>query len=413
MTDILITALVMLLCLLSEGFFSGSEIAVVSADRNTLRHEAAKGSRGARLALSMLKRPEWLLSTTLIGTNISVVTNTTMATALMIQLFGETGSLLAVVLVAPLIWVFGEIVPKSVFQQKAGVLTPKVIFILKACSYLFFPILVVFSFLARLLARAAGDDPDQRNPFALRQEIMTMILMSPDEGDIEPHEQTMIRRLFDFGETSVREVMVPLVDVVGVERGASCRQAARIAKAQAHKRLPVYAERVDRIVGVLDTLELLGIGPNQPIEPYIKPVDYVPGSRSIQDLLVEMRNEGRMMAVVVDEFGGADGIVTIEDIVEEVVEDIRDEFDAHETPTQWLRKIADHDYLVSARMDLDELTDALSIELPSGNYTSLAGFLLDRSQDVPEVGQVIEYKGISFTIIQSTPQAIREIRIMW
>jgi CBS domain containing-hemolysin-like protein len=328
-------------------------------------------------------------------------------------LFGKTGSLLTVLLVAPLIWVFGEIVPKSVFQQKADVLTPKVIFILKACSYLFFPLLVVFSFLARLLARAAGDDPDRRNPFTLRQEIMTMIQMSPDEGDIEPHEQSMIRRLFDFGETTAREVMVPLVDVVGVERGASWRQAARIAKAQAHKRLPVYAKRVDRIVGVLDTLELLGIGPNQPIEPFIKPVDYVPGSRSIQDLLVEMRNEGRMMAVVVDEFGGADGIVTIEDIVEEVVEDIQDEFDTHETPTQWLRKLADRDYLVSARIDLDDLIEALGIELPSRNYTSLAGFLLDRSQDVPEVGQVVEYKGISFTITQSTPQVIQEIRIRW
>ena len=130
MGDTLYTLGIMLACLLLEGFFSGSEIGVVSADRVRLRHDAAKGSRGARLALAMLNKPEWLLSTTLVGTNISVVTNTTMATALMMELFGETGGWLAVVLVAPLIWVFGEIVPKSVFQQRADIYTPRVIFLL-------------------------------------------------------------------------------------------------------------------------------------------------------------------------------------------------------------------------------------------------------------------------------------------
>ena len=140
----------MVLCLIAEGFFSGSELGVVSADRMKLRHDAAKGSRGARLALEMLeKRPEWLLSTTLVGTNIAVVTNSTIATALMISLFGEAGSWLAVILVAPLIWVFGEIVPKSVFQQRADTITPYVIYVLRFFSILFWPILVVFVTLSK------------------------------------------------------------------------------------------------------------------------------------------------------------------------------------------------------------------------------------------------------------------------
>jgi len=151
--DVLITLGVMAFCLICEGFFSGSEIGVISVDRMKLRHQAAKG---AKLALEMLKKPEWLLSTTLVGTNISVVTNTTMATALMLELFGPGSSWLAIVLVAPLIWVFGEIVPKSIFQQRADVLTPRVIFVLRFCSYLFYPILVVFSSLARMLGRLFG-----------------------------------------------------------------------------------------------------------------------------------------------------------------------------------------------------------------------------------------------------------------
>lgn len=214
MGDILISLLLMVICLIAEGFFSGSEIGVVSADRMKLRMDAAKGSRGAKPALAMLKKPEWLLSTTLVGTNIAVVTNTTVATALMIQFFGPENSWLAIVVVAPLIWVFGEIVPKSVFQQRADVITPKVISLLKLCSYLFYPILVVFSFLARWLSRAVGDKPERKNPFTLREEIMTMMQMTFVEGDIEPLEKTMIRRLFNFEETPAGQIMTPLIDVV-------------------------------------------------------------------------------------------------------------------------------------------------------------------------------------------------------
>ena len=142
-------------------------------------------------------------------------------------------------------------------------------------------------------------------------------------------------------------------------------------------------------------------------------MDYVPGSRTIQDLLLDLRSDANMMAVVVDEFGGADGIVTVEDIVEEVVEDIQDEYDVQEKPAQWVRKIADQDYMVSARIDLDTLSEQIGIALPSGNYASLAGFLLDKSQDIPMVGEVIDYKEFSFTITGASRQAIQEIRVRW
>ena len=333
--DILITLLIMVICLIAEGFFSGSEIGVVSADQMRLRHEAAKGSRGAKLALKMLKNPEWLLSTTLVGTNISVVTNTTMGTALMIHLFGDQGSWLAILLVAPLIWVFGEIVPKSVFQQRADTITPKAIFILRFASIVFFPILIVFTFLTRLFTRLFGKS---ESPFTLREEIIMMLQMPAQEGGIEPVETTMIRRMFQFSSATVQDVMVPLIDVMAVDHSISCREATSTAAAKAHVRLPVFQERVDRVVGILHTLDLLGVDPDQPIEPYIRPARYVPSSKGIKDLLMELRRDGDVVAVVVDEFGGAEGIVTIEDIMEEVVEEIQDEYDARERPRQWIRK---------------------------------------------------------------------------
>ncbi len=411
--EIGLTVFIMLICLIAEGFFSGSEIGVVSADRMKLRHEAAKGSKGARLALEMLQKPEWLLSTTLVGTNVAVVTNTTMATALMMQLFGPSYSWLAVVLVAPLIWVFGEIVPKSVFQQRADVITPKAIFFLKFCSYLFYPILLVFSFLARLLSKLVGGSRNDQNPFTLREEIRSLMQMSTEQGDIEPLEQEMIRRLFNFGETTAREVMMPLIDVAALEHGATCGEARRVAIDKAHVRIPVYQERVDRIVGIVNALELLGVDDAEPILPYVKPATYVAPGKTIQSLLLGMRKAGEQMTVVVDEFGGAEGIVSIEDILEEVVKDIQDEYDDREQATQWIKRLENNTYLVSARIDLDDLVAELDLNLPQGRYASLAGFLLDKAKDVPKVGTTIEFKNIRFTVHRGTPQAIQEVKISW
>jgi len=412
-TDILVTFGLMIVCLIAEGFFSGSEMGVVSADRMKLRHDAAKGSLGAKLALDMLNKPEWLLSTTLVGTNISVVANTTMATALMLQLFGEYGSWLAVALVAPLIWVFGEIVPKSVFQQRADVITPRVIFLLKFFSWLFYPILLVFSLMTRLLAMIVGDRTGKQNPFTLREEILALMQMSTDGGDIDTRESAMIRRLFNFEETTVSEVMMPLIDVVAIEQGETCGEAMRIARVKAHKRLPVYAKRVDRIVGMIDALELLGVDPQEPITSYVRPVDYVPGSKSIQTLLMDMQRERHLLSVVVDEFGGAEGIVTVEDIIEEIVEDLSDEFDVRENPTGWLRKLGERDYLVSARIEPDVLAEALKIELPEGKYSTLAGFLLERVRDVPAVGTRVRFNKITFVIQRGSERAIEEVRVKW
>jgi CBS domain containing-hemolysin-like protein len=409
--DILNTLLIMAACLVLEGFFSGSEIGVIGADTMKLRHQAANGSKGAKLALKMLEKPEWLLSTTLVGTNISVVTNTTMGTALMIHLFGEQGSWLAIVLVAPLIWVFGEIVPKSIFQQRADTITPRIIYILRFFSYLFFPVLIVFSVLTRLITKLIGSS--DQSPFTLREEIVTMLQMPATEGDIQSDEKDMIRRMFSFSETPVNKVMIPLIDVVAVENGINCGEAMRIATESSHVRLPVYEDRVDRVVGTLYVLELLGEDHSTPIEKYIKPARYIPGSKSIKELLIEMRQNGEALVTVVDEFGGADGIVALEDIMEEIVEDIEDEYDSGHKPQQWIRKMGDKDYIVSARIELDELVEQLDLDIPESIHATLGGLLMSRVHEIPATGSLIQINSIDFTIQRSIPQAIQEIRIRW
>ncbi|MCJ7830010.1 MAG: hemolysin family protein [Desulfobacterales bacterium] len=408
--DILGSILIILFCLGAEAFFSGSEIGVVSSDHIKLRHEAAKGSRGAKLALEMLSNPEWLLSTTLVGTNIAVVTTTTMTTAVVMQLFGEQYSWVAIFIAAPLIWIFGEIVPKSIFQQLADVLTPKIVFLLRGASYLFYPLLVVFSGLTWVLTKIFGGEPD-KNPFTLREEIITMMGMPSTEGDILPLERAMIRRVFEFTETTAGDVMVPLIDVVGIDSGATCGEAIRLAAEKAHNRLPVYEDRIDKMIGLVNALDFLQEDPQQSIKAFMHPTRYVPGSKSIEHLLVDFRKEGDRLAVVVDEFGGSQGIVTLEDIIEEVVGEIEDEHDDQEEDLQWMRKLDEGDYLVSARVEIETLNDKLALNLPEGDYETLAGFLLEIAKDIPAEGRTLRFRNTTFTIERATDKAILEVRI--
>ncbi len=410
--DIAVTLLIVVVCLLLEGFFSGSEIGVISADQIKLRHKAAKGSKGAKFGDHDAPEAGVAVVDDLVGTNISVVTNTTMVTALMIHVFGEQGSWLAVVLAAPLIWVFGEIVPKSVFQQRADAITPYVIFALRFFSYLFYPILLVFGAITRLLAKILGDV--DRNPFTLREEIMTMLQMpAARNGDIQPVEQKMIQRMFSFTETRVQDAMRPLIDVTAIEKHATCAEARRLAAASSHVRLPVYAGRIDRVIGMLHVLDLLGEDDDRPIGAFIRDASYVPATKSISDLLYQMRRGGEVVAVVVDEFGGAEGIVTVEDIVEEVVEDLQDEYDVEEQDEGLFDKLDERDYITSGRTGLSQLADGFGISLPGGHYTTIAGFILHKAGSIPPQGTTIEEGRVRLTVHRRTAQMIQEVRIRW
>lgn len=240
-----------------------------------------------------------------------------------------------------------------------------------------------------------------------------MLQMPAQESDVRASETTMIRRMFDFSETTAQQVMVPLIDVVAVERGATCGDAMRIAAESNHVRLPVYEERVDQIVGMIHTLDMLGLDPDQAIEPFVRQPRFVPGEKASRDLLIELRQDGDAVAVVVDEFGGASGIVSIEDVMEEVVESLEDEYDNAESPTEWIRKVSDREYLINGRVELVMLEERLGLRFPKARYVTLAGFLLGKAQDIPSVGTVIEVDDASYTVTQASPQAIQEIRVRW
>ena len=402
----------MFFCLMMEAFFSGSEIGVISADRIKMRHKAAKGNKGAKLALKMLKNPEWLLSITLVGTNIAIVINTTLATLLTVQLFGPEYSWLAILIAAPLIWVFGEIVPKSIFQQKSDVITPKIIFILKAASFLFYPVLLIFSGITRSVTRLTGTTGNTQ--FTLKKEIDIMLQMPASQGDVQSVEKTMIRRMFNFGETKVRDIAIPLVYVVAIADTVTYKEARQMAWEKSHIRLPVFKGRIDRIVGVFNARECLGSSADTPIKAFIQPVRYVSASKSIESLLNEFRDSGDRMAIIVDEYGAAEGIITLEDIMERIVGEIEDEYDKGDIISEnWGKRLEDKHVIINTRIDLITLKEEWGIELPEGPYGTLGGFLMELAGDIPKKGQQLKFNHMTFTIEQADDKKPREARIKW
>ncbi|MEO5331978.1 MAG: hemolysin family protein [Magnetococcus sp. YQC-5] len=398
------------LCLFVEAFYAGSEIAVVSADRLKLRHQAAKGSMGARLAMDMLRKPEHLLTTTLVGINIAIVTNSSLSAVFAMEVLGRENAWIGIMISAPLIWVFGEIVPKSVFQQKADVLAPRIIYVLKVSSYLFYPLILIFTLFFKVITFFFGGT-GKKNPICLREEIDMVLQMKAHETDILPMEKNMIRRLFNFGETQARDIMVPLIELHTMDRNATCGLALRLSGEHAHLVLPVHAGRVDNVIGFVNTMDLLGVSVQESIKPFIKPIRYIPGAQSIEDLLTSFQKEGDKLAMVVDEFGGCEGMITLEDILERVVGDMRDEYDVGEKSTTWWELLEPGKWRVNPRIRLVALRDELGIDLPDGHYETLGGFLLNHFREIPKSGDTMTHDGAVFSVIKAARHSIREVQI--
>lgn len=402
-------ALIVGLCLVLEAFFSGSEIAVVASNKALLRQRAAEGSRLLRLVQEFHDRPQWLLGTTLIGTNLSTVVSVSFATIFFRGRYGEIGELYTLLVISPLILLFAEMIPKVYFQQYADRIAPRVLLPLRAVSRLFSPLLAVLTGLAGVLTRLLGGDHGA-SPFVTREEIQSLLTTSGRSVERQSHEQRMIGRVFRFAETLVREVMIPLIQVHALDQEIMGAEALEEVRKEMHSRYPVFAERVDNVVGVLHSVDLLQApDPKTPIKNLVRPAVYLPEGMPVQDALARMQKENFLLAVVVDEYGGCGGIITREDILEEIVGEIEDE---HDRRARLFRKLDDRRFLIQARMEIDQINEVLDLDLPEGEYETLGGFLLSRFGHIPKAGEQIRFRDLVFVVREATPRAIQEVMVV-
>ena len=415
--DFLIILLVMVLLLILKGFFSGSEIALVNSDKLKMHHKANQGHSGAKRVLKLFQTPDILLGTTLVGTNISTIILTTLGTMLMIRSFGQLGDLYAVLLFTPLFLILGEIVPKSVFQQKSNEIAPVIVYPLRVFAILFYPLVFVFSRIARLCVRLVGGGKAEQNVFITREQMRMVVDMADRGANVDVFDRARIKRAIRFADTSVGEAMIPVADMTAINRNRDSRSAITLVRRRGYNRLPVYSRNISNIVGVvtLTTWDLMDPElSNQTLEKLIKPVHYVSPYQTIDQLLPVLRNRDDHMAIVVNEFGSAIGMITMEDILEEVVGEIDVGYDFEEYLPRRKRiyeMLDEETYLMDARLPISEANEVLGTSLPAVESHTLGGLVMARLRHIPGEGEFIVEAGFRFTVAEATDRAVVKLRV--
>jgi putative hemolysin len=411
MIPVELALIVVACCLAAEFFFSGSEIAMVAADRVILRRKAAAGSAGARRALDYLDHPERLISVMLFGHNLAIVTAATVTTLVFIGRPG--GEAAAVAVLTPVSLVLAETMPKMLFQANADAFVPRIVYGLRLAELVFKPIIFVIEratvAVARLLRVEAGHTMQ-----ITRDELRILVDEDTDAAQqttLPADKREMIKSVLDFGAVTVYEVMVPLSEVTLLAEDATIAEAAAEIVRKQHTRIPIYRDRSDQIVGLLmahDVLAAETAGRQGTVTDLAKPAIYVPEAQLAADLLVALQEARQHLAVVVDEYGGAIGICSVEDILEEIVGEIDDEYDREQAT---FRAEGPGIWRAQGRTKLVEINKALGLDLPEGDYESVAGLILERLQRIPREGEQLRIGQVTLTVLSTSDRAIEEVRI--
>jgi putative hemolysin len=415
--EIFLVLLSMFILLLLKGFFSGSEIALVNSDKVKLQAMASQGHRGAKLVLRLFGTPDVLLGSTLVGTNISTVILTTLGTLLLIQYFGEHGDLYAFLLFMPLFLIFGEIVPKSVYQQKSDQVAPIIVYPLRAFSFLLYPLVFIFSRLARVCARVIGGGKSGQALFMTREQIRSIVEMAEMTSNVDAFDRGRVRRVIRFADTTVGEAMIPVAEVAAVSEHKAASDVIQLVRRHGYNRLPVYRGNITNVTGIitLTTWDLMdGELPTRPLTELVRKAHYVSAYQTIDELLPILREREDHMAIVVDEFGSAVGMITMEDILEEVVGEIDVGYDFEEYLPRRKRifeMVDEGIYLMDSRLPISEANEALGVEIPAKESHTIGGLVMARLRHIPEEGEYIIESGYRFTVQEATERTIVKIRV--
>ncbi len=396
---------ILVLCLLVEGFFSGSEMALVNADKYKLAIATDAGSKLARLALHVVKHPSRLFSTTLLGTNLCTVAGSVVSTFYIIDNYGPDYIPFAL-LFWPATLIFGEIIPKAIYQRHADTIVLYIAPLLLAFSFLTYPLIWPLSKFTDSLLGQVKKTSDR-----LTRDDLEIIIESGTEGpsDVRPSEKTLISRIFDLEDKKVENIMTPLVDVVALPVSVSRSEAEKVLAEHSFSRVPVYEDRIFNIVGVLFGADFIFEEDGKSVRELMRKAYFVPEEMPLDELLVSMKRKGAQIAVAVDEYGAATGVVTVEDILEEVVGEIRDE---HDDKLSLFTRIGKHRYIVSGRMEIEDANHRLKVDIPDGDYETIAGFVVSYFERIPKVGESFTSGKFDFKVLRSTDRAVLEIEVI-
>jgi putative hemolysin len=411
---------VLFVLVLLSAFFSLSETAITSVSRLKIRHFASQKLKGAKALFRLRENPSRLLSTVLIGNTIVNISASSLATSIVIfhmEKMGFGGISLAVGistgLVTLLLLIFGEITPKTIAIKNAdrlSLVTAPYIYIL---SIVLQPVIILLTIVSTPLIWIFGARIPASGPFISKEEIKLLLDVSEKDGGLRAEERRMISSIFEFGSTIAREVITPRPDIVAIEVNEPVEKLAQLMQDTGHSRIPVFEGSLDNMLGVVYAKELLKLvgacGPGVTLRDFLRPLLFIPETKKVNDLLHQMQAARTHIAVIVDEYGTTVGIITIEDLMEEIVGEIHDEFEKEEPAFHQLDK---NIWEADARLTVSDANKQLGIDIPDGEYDTISGFVSSLLGKVPVVGDTVKYDDLSMSVERVHKRRIARVKII-
>jgi len=412
-----ISFLLIILCLILIAILSSSEVAFIAVSRIRLRNLIDKGSSSAKTVQKIRDHHDRLFSAVILSGNLFTILATSIGTALALKIFGQdTGVIIATIVMTFLTVIFGELTPKTFavsHAEKIALILAKPV---DAYIRLITPVVWVFNKFSNFIIRLFGGEIKPAPKFMTEEEMKAMISLGEEEGVLEKEEKKMLHNVFEFGDKKVSEVMVPRTEIVAIPENSVVADALRLVSERGYSRYPVIKETVDNIVGILYMKDILRkmatdeITPQTPIKNLIREAYYIPESKMVTALLDDMQKNKFQIAIIIDEHGGTAGLITLEDIMEEIVGGLQDEFEAIEAEKE-VEVIDENTFVVSGSTGLDEINELVGTDLKSEEFNTIGGFLFGLFGHLPKAGEQLRYQDLRFLVLEMDGRKIEKIKI--
>lgn len=403
---------ILIALLLLSSFFSSAETALTTVNKYRIQALIDEGNKSAIVVGKVISDSGKMLSAILIGNNIVNIAASSLATILAQNLFGNYAVSIATGILTLLVLIFGEITPKTIatiYAEKISLVYARIIY---ALMVVLTPIINIVNKLALGFMMLLRIDPSKGNTSITEGELRTLVNVSHEAGVIENEERKMINNVFDFGDTEVKDIMIPRIDMVMADVNSDYKHIMDLFKEERFTRFPIYEYSLDNVIGIINMKDLLLYDKKKPfdVRDFLREPFYTYESKNLSDLMMEIKKSSVNMVIVLDEYGVATGLVTLEDLLEEIVGDIRDEYDTDEE--NMIVKKSDSEYIIEGHTNLEDINDKLSLSLESNDYDSLGGIIIEHLDRLPKVGDNVTIDNIKLTVLSLDKKRIAKVKLV-
>ncbi len=404
--------IILLILIILSAFFSSAETALTTVSKITIRSMIEEGNKKAIIVDKIINNQGKMLSAILIGNNLVNIIASALSTILAQNLFGQYAISFATGLLTIVVLIFGEITPKSLATLNALKLSLAYAKIIYSLMFLLTPAIFIINKMAYFFMRLMGIDPTKKMASITETELRTIVDVSHEEGIIEKEERQMINNVFDFGDAIASDVMVPKIDMTMADINSTYDELIKIFRSEKYTRIPIYQDSTDNVIGIINMKDLLLYNPEEifDVRKYLRSAFYTYESKKLSELMMEMKKTSVNIVIVLDEYGVTAGLITLEDLLEEIVGEIHDEYDLDEDEP--IKKISENIYILEGQMKIDDLNDYLGVNLSSDDYDSIGGLIIEKLDRLPTAGDKITIDSLSFKVTSMDKMRINYVELL-